>query len=82
MVPCGNAQVSSSTDGRWYRARLDIDVSGKSADLLLTNAAGKTIIKRTGLDWRTDEPGQPRRVCFQVSGTPATLDVDRVTVSR
>jgi hypothetical protein len=69
-------------DGRWYRARLDIDVNGKSADLLLANAAGKTIIKKTGLDWRTNEPGQPRKVCFQVSGTPATLDVDRVTVSR
>ncbi len=69
-------------DGRWYRARLDIDVNGKSADLLLANAAGKTIIKKTGLDWRTNEPGQPRKVCFQVSGTPAILDVDHVTVSR
>lgn len=69
-------------DGRWYRARLDIDVVGRSADLLLTNASGKTVIKRSGLHWRTDEPGQPRRVCFQVSGTPARLDVDRVTVSR
>ena len=69
-------------DGRWYRARLDIDVARRTVDLTLTNAAGKTVVKRTGLDWRTKEPGQPRRVCFQVSGTPATLDVDRVTVSR
>ncbi len=69
-------------DGRWYRARLDIDVVKRSANLLLTNAAGKTVVKGTGLDWRTNEPGQPRRVCFQVSGTPATLDIDRVTVSR
>ena len=69
-------------DGRWYRARLDIDVVGRSADLILTNAAGKTLLKRSGLDWRTKEPGVPRGVCFQVSGTPATLDVDRVTVSR
>lgn len=69
-------------DGRWYRARLDIDVVGRSADLLLTDSAGKTVVKRSGLHWRTSEPGQPRRVCFQVSGTPASLDVDRVTVSR
>jgi hypothetical protein len=69
-------------DGRWYRARLDIDVVGRSADLILTNDAGKTLLKRAGLDWRTKEPGEPRGVCFQVSGTPATLDVDRVTVSR
>lgn len=69
-------------DGRWYLARLDIDVVGRSADLLLTTASGKTVVKRSGLHWRTDEPGEPRRVCFQVSGTPATLDVDRVTVSR
>jgi hypothetical protein len=68
--------------GRWYRARLDIDVVGRSADLILTNAAGKTLLKRSGLDWRTKEPGEPRAVCFQVSGTPATLDVDRITVSR
>ncbi len=69
-------------DGRWYRARLDIDVVKQSAALVLTNAAGKTVVKQSGLDWRTKEPGQPRRVCFQVSGTPASLDVDRVTVSR
>jgi hypothetical protein len=69
-------------DGRWYRARLDIDVAKQTVDLLLTNAAGKTVVRRAGLDWRTSEPGQPRRVCFQVSGTPAYLDVDRVTVSR
>ncbi len=69
-------------DGRWYRARFDIDVVKQSANLHLTNAAGKNVIKRAGLDWRTDEPGQPRRVCFQVSGTPASLDVDRITVSR
>lgn len=69
-------------DGRWYRARLDIDVVGQSAALILTDAAGKTVVKRSGLHWRTDQPGQPRRVCFQVSGTPASLDVDRVTVSR
>ncbi len=70
------------TDGRWYRARLDIDVVGRTVDLVLTDAAGKTVVKRSGLHWRTNVPGQPRRVCFQVSGTPATLDVDRVTVSR
>ena len=69
-------------DGRWYRARLDIDVVGRTVDLVLTDAAGKTIIKRPGLHWRTNVPGEPRRVCFQVSGTPASLDVDRVTVSR
>lgn len=69
-------------DGRWYGARLDIDVVGRSADLVLTDAAGKTVVKRSGLHWRTDEPGQPSRVCFKVSGTPALLDVDRVTVSR
>jgi hypothetical protein len=69
-------------DGRWYRARLDIDVVKQSAALVLTNAAGKTVVKQSGLDWRTKDPGQPRRVCFQVSGTPASLDVDRVTVSR
>ena len=69
-------------DGRWYRARLDIDVVGRSADLILTTDSGKTLLKRAGLDWRTKDPGEPRGVCFQVSGTPATLDVDRVTVSR
>jgi hypothetical protein len=69
-------------DGRWYRARLDIDVVKQSAALVLTNAAGKTVVKQSGLDWRTKDPGQPRRVCFQVSGTPASLDVDQVTVSR
>ncbi len=69
-------------DGRWYRARLDIDVAKQTVGLVLTNQAGKTVVKRAGLDWRTKEPGQPRRVCFEVSGTPATLDVDRVTVSR
>jgi hypothetical protein len=69
-------------DGRWYRARLNIDVVKRLADLVLVNAAGKTIVKRTGLHWRTNLPAQPRRVCFQVSGTPASLDVDRITVSR
>jgi hypothetical protein len=68
--------------GRWYRARLDIDVVKQSVALVLTDAADKTVVKQSGLDWRTKEPGQPRRVCFQVSGTPASLDVDRVTVSR
>ncbi len=69
-------------DGRWYRARLDIDVVGRSADLVLATSGGKTIVKASGLAWRIDEAGQPRRVCFQVSGTPAVLDVDRITVSR
>ncbi len=69
-------------DGRWYRARFNIDVAKQTVNLVLTNAAGKTVVRRLGLDWRTKEPGQPRRVCFQVSGTPASLDVDRITVSR
>ena len=72
---------SRRTDAGIVRA-LTSTSTGRSADLLLTNAAGKTIVKKTGLDWRTNEPGQPRKVCFQVSGTPAILDVDRVTVSR
>ena len=69
-------------DGRWYRARLDIDVAKRLTNLVLTDAAGKTIVKGSGLRWRNNEPGQPSRICFKVSGKPAFLDIDRLTVSR
>lgn len=69
-------------DGRWYRARLRIDVDRRQWDLRLTADDGKQLLSRTGIDWRTDKAGVPDRVCFRVDGDRATLDIDRVFVTR
>lgn len=69
-------------DGRWYRARLDIDVAARQTDFKIERADGTTLLSRSGVDWRTDKAGSPDRICFRASGGRSTLDIDRVIVTR
>lgn len=70
------------TDGRWYRARLDIDIVGRRTDISLRTAGDTEVLARSGVAWRTDRAAEPDRVCVRVSGASATLDIDSVVVSR
>ncbi|MEO5885363.1 MAG: hypothetical protein ABIQ58_07620 [Candidatus Limnocylindrales bacterium] len=72
----------SLVDGRWYGARLDIDVAGRRADIRILGLNDTTVFSRKGVAWRTDKAGEPSRLCFRVSGAAATFDVDAVVVSR
>jgi hypothetical protein len=70
------------TDGRWYRARLDIDIVGRRTDIRILTAGDTAVLTRSGVAWRTDRAAEPDRVCVRVSGASATLDIDSVVVSR
>ena len=72
----------SLADGRWYRARLGIDIAKRQTSIRIFGTGDSPLLTRTGVGWRTDQDGQPNRVCFRVSGGAATLDVDSIIVSR
>ena len=51
----------SLADGRWYRARLAIDVAKRRTNLRILASDGDVLLTRTGVRWRTDTAGEPSR---------------------
>jgi len=72
----------SLVDGRWYRARLAVDVAKRRTNLRIMASNGDALLTRTGVRWRTDTAGEPSRVCFRAAGAQARLDVDSIVATR
>ncbi|MGH2477593.1 MAG: hypothetical protein ACRDIL_20255, partial [Candidatus Limnocylindrales bacterium] len=70
--------------GRWYRVAIDLDVGRRTFTARLSDAAGKTLLERTGQAWRAANVNIVDGMCLAASAGEAGLGLtfDNVRVTR